>query len=79
MFTTFITDYLVYFNETLQGLIHRCPYQGAFFNVSFSSANQLKTNRFIFPNGDLQAFVHIYNNRDKNILSFYFMWTRHLV
>lgn len=64
-----IKDHLMYINNKLNNVLHRCPYmQLEVHNVSFSLEGNENLNAFIFSNGEIKCNVKFYNNREKNLL-----------
>lgn len=76
-----IKDFLIHANESLTGLVHKCPYTGiALKNITYS-LNRDQTPMFLpfMPNGEVKLVLLIYNNRDKNIATIQLCWTRWIV
>lgn len=68
---------LEWFNETFQGIIHKCPYEGTtkFINITMdgdNSANQKFYAMQNLPNGEYKFNLKLYNSDDDNILNFNF-------
>lgn len=76
--SSMITEYLLWVNETYQGIFHKCPYRElTVTNLTLS----LDTNDFdtIVPNGEVMLKVHLYNQRDSNIGTMQLTWNQSLI
>lgn len=76
--SSLITKYLLWANESFQGVLHKCPYtELTVTNLTLSlDSNEFET---IVPNGEIQLKVHLYNNRDRNIGTLQLTWNQSLI
>lgn len=76
---TIIQSYLLWANETFQGVIHKCPYRKlsvSNLTLSLDSSYEIDT---IVPNGEIIHKIHLYNSRDRNIGTFRIIWKQNLI
>lgn len=70
--------YLLWANETFQGLLHKCPYKDLILKSLTVSISSYEVDTFV-PNGELRLIVNIFNNRDRNIVSFKLSWEQNYI
>lgn len=71
--------YLIWANETFQGVIHKCPYRILLvrnLTLSLDPSFEIDT---IVPNGEIRHRINLYNNKDKNIGTFQIIWKQDLI
>lgn len=74
-----IRDVVFKVNKQLK-LLHPCPYENLdVTNITFSISNYRQPSMPLVPNGNLKLMILVYNNREKNLLTLQYLWTRHIV
>lgn len=68
-------------NGTLNGIIHKCPYTSiSIKNMTFSFYRDYQSSySFMSENGVFKVKLHIYNNREKNIVTIEYTWKRQII
>lgn len=70
------------YNKTLEGILHKCPYNEIKkTNISFSFIPSTCYERPTFTflqNGYHKFKIRVYSNREKNIFTFQYIWNRQL-
>jgi hypothetical protein len=68
----FLKELVAFVNESFNGIVHECPYQGKFaiVNASFGENTKAMEKMILiqhFPNGMYKLHAHVFRKKDDNI------------
>lgn len=70
--------YLLWANQTFQGVFHKCPYRELIVENLTLSLSSYEVDSFV-PNGEIGMKVHLFNNRDHNIGTLKLLWKQNYI